>query len=311
MELARPRPSGSARSACASSGEGAEIELDAGGRRARRRGAGAAARSGTAGSRRSSSRCAARSSRSRPSRLPRRRCCSARTCATSARRSRCASSRRAAGASRSTGTTLTIRLGMSERLVNVDDFAEAARERLEPGRVRLLRRRRRRRADPARERRRRSRAGSCGRACWSTSAASTTATTVLGTEVALPVLVAPTAFQRLCDPEGELATARAAAGAGTVMCLSTLSSVTPAELAAAAPGAPLWFQLYWSRDRGFTQELRRRGRRGRLHRADADGRPPGRRPARARHARWPSRCRTTCRCRTCRRSSRARTSTPR
>ena len=83
----------------------------------------------------------------------------------------------------------------------------------------------------------------------------TTATTVLGAEVALPVLVAPTAFQRLCDPEGELATARAAARAGTVMCQSTLSSVTPAELAAAAPGAPQWFQLYWSRDRGFTQEL--------------------------------------------------------
>jgi isopentenyl diphosphate isomerase/L-lactate dehydrogenase-like FMN-dependent dehydrogenase len=83
----------------------------------------------------------------------------------------------------------------------------------------------------------------------------TTAATVLGSEVALPVLVAPTAFQRLCDPEGELATARAAAGAGTVMTLSTLSSVTPAELAAAAPGAAQWFQLYWSRDRGFTQEL--------------------------------------------------------
>ena len=82
-----------------------------------------------------------------------------------------------------------------------------------------------------------------------------TATTVLGTEVALPLLVAPTAFQRLAHPEGELATARAAAAAGTVMCLSTLSSVSPAELAAAAPGAPQWFQLYWSRDRGFTKEL--------------------------------------------------------
>jgi L-lactate dehydrogenase (FMN-dependent) and related alpha-hydroxy acid dehydrogenases len=69
------------------------------------------------------------------------------------------------------------------------------------------------------------------------------------------VLVAPTAFQRLCDPEGELATARAAASAGTVMTLSTLSSVTPAELAAAALGATQWFQLYWSRDRGFTQGL--------------------------------------------------------
>jgi isopentenyl diphosphate isomerase/L-lactate dehydrogenase-like FMN-dependent dehydrogenase len=82
-----------------------------------------------------------------------------------------------------------------------------------------------------------------------------TATTVLGTEVALPVLVAPTAFQRLADPEGELATARAAAAAGTIMCLSTIASVTPAELAAAVPGAPLWFQLYWSTDRGFTKEL--------------------------------------------------------
>jgi isopentenyl diphosphate isomerase/L-lactate dehydrogenase-like FMN-dependent dehydrogenase len=39
------------------------------------------------------------------------------------------------------------------------------------------------------------------------------------------------------------------------MTLSTLSSVTPAELAAAAPGATQWFQLYWSRDRGFTQGL--------------------------------------------------------
>jgi isopentenyl diphosphate isomerase/L-lactate dehydrogenase-like FMN-dependent dehydrogenase len=80
-------------------------------------------------------------------------------------------------------------------------------------------------------------------------------TTVLGSEVSFPLLVAPTAFQRLAHPEGELATARAAAAAGTIMCLSTLSSVSPAELAAASPGAPLWFQLYWSQDRGFTKEL--------------------------------------------------------
>jgi isopentenyl diphosphate isomerase/L-lactate dehydrogenase-like FMN-dependent dehydrogenase len=82
-----------------------------------------------------------------------------------------------------------------------------------------------------------------------------TAATVLGTEVSMPLLVAPTAFHRLAHPEGELATARAAAAAGTIMCLSTLSSVSPAELAAAAPGAPQWFQLYWSRDRGFTKAL--------------------------------------------------------
>src|SRR5436190_13947496 len=39
------------------------------------------------------------------------------------------------------------------------------------------------------------------------------------------------------------------------MCQSTLSSVTTAELAAAAPGTRLWFQLYWSSDRGFTADL--------------------------------------------------------
>jgi isopentenyl diphosphate isomerase/L-lactate dehydrogenase-like FMN-dependent dehydrogenase len=82
-----------------------------------------------------------------------------------------------------------------------------------------------------------------------------TATTVLGTEISLPLLVAPTALHRLAHPEGELATARAAAAAGTIMCLSTLASITPAEAAAAAPGAPQWFQLYWSQDRGFTKEL--------------------------------------------------------
>ena len=83
----------------------------------------------------------------------------------------------------------------------------------------------------------------------------TTATTVLGREISMPLLVAPTAFQRLAHPDGEVATARAAAEVGTVMCQSTLSSVTPAELAAAAPGTRLWFQLYWSSHRGFTADL--------------------------------------------------------
>jgi isopentenyl diphosphate isomerase/L-lactate dehydrogenase-like FMN-dependent dehydrogenase len=82
-----------------------------------------------------------------------------------------------------------------------------------------------------------------------------TTTSVLGQEVSLPVLVAPTALQRLADPGGEAATARAAAGAGTIFCLSTISSVSPGELAAAAPEGARWFQLYWSRDRGFTAEL--------------------------------------------------------
>ncbi|MDQ2983367.1 MAG: alpha-hydroxy-acid oxidizing protein [Actinomycetota bacterium] len=82
----------------------------------------------------------------------------------------------------------------------------------------------------------------------------TTETEVLGAPVALPVLVAPTAFQRLAHAEGEPAAARGAAAAGTVYCLSSLSSVTPRELATAADGRK-WFQLYWSRDRGFTREL--------------------------------------------------------
>jgi isopentenyl diphosphate isomerase/L-lactate dehydrogenase-like FMN-dependent dehydrogenase len=83
----------------------------------------------------------------------------------------------------------------------------------------------------------------------------TTETTVLDRAVSLPVLAAPTAFLRLAHPEGELATARAAAAAGTVMCLSTLGSASPAELAAAAPDGRRWFQLYWSRDREFTKAL--------------------------------------------------------
>jgi isopentenyl diphosphate isomerase/L-lactate dehydrogenase-like FMN-dependent dehydrogenase len=83
----------------------------------------------------------------------------------------------------------------------------------------------------------------------------TTAVRLLGKDVALPVLLAPVGFQGLARPGGELAAARAAAAAGTIYCQPTLSSVTPAECAAAAPGGKRWFQLYWSNDRGFTKEL--------------------------------------------------------
>ena len=83
----------------------------------------------------------------------------------------------------------------------------------------------------------------------------TTETAVLGQQVAMPVLVAPTAFHPLAHPDGEPATARGAAAAETVMCLSTLACVSPADLAAAAPTGKRWFQLYWPRDRGFTREL--------------------------------------------------------
>jgi 4-hydroxymandelate oxidase len=80
-------------------------------------------------------------------------------------------------------------------------------------------------------------------------------TTVLGTEISLPVLVAPTAFQRMAHPDGETATARGAAAAGTIMCLSTIATATIEEVAAAAPDGARWFQLYWSPDRGIVRDL--------------------------------------------------------
>jgi isopentenyl diphosphate isomerase/L-lactate dehydrogenase-like FMN-dependent dehydrogenase len=83
----------------------------------------------------------------------------------------------------------------------------------------------------------------------------TTATTVLGCDVSMPILVAPTAFHRLAHPEGEVATARGAAAAGTVMCLSSLAGASASEIAEAAPDGARWFQLYWSRDRGFVENL--------------------------------------------------------
>jgi isopentenyl diphosphate isomerase/L-lactate dehydrogenase-like FMN-dependent dehydrogenase len=70
------------------------------------------------------------------------------------------------------------------------------------------------------------------------------ATTVLDTEVSMPLLVAPTAYHRVADPEGEAATARAAAAARTIMCLSMLATATPEEVAAAAPAALRWYQVY-------------------------------------------------------------------
>ena len=82
-----------------------------------------------------------------------------------------------------------------------------------------------------------------------------TATTVLGTEIALPILLAPLAMQRMAHPDGELATARAAAAARTIMCLSTATTTRPEEVAAAAPGAPQWFQVYVFGDRSQTEEL--------------------------------------------------------
>lgn len=79
-------------------------------------------------------------------------------------------------------------------------------------------------------------------------------TTVLGKPVAWPVLIAPTALQRMAHPDGELATARAAEQCGTIMTVSTLAT-TSAEEVRAATTARLWFQLYVYQNRDATREL--------------------------------------------------------
>jgi isopentenyl diphosphate isomerase/L-lactate dehydrogenase-like FMN-dependent dehydrogenase len=81
----------------------------------------------------------------------------------------------------------------------------------------------------------------------------TTATTVLGQEVSMPLLVAPVAFQRVAHPDGEVAMARAAKDVGTIMCLSTMATSTPEQVAEV--GGPRWFQLYVFRDAGLTADL--------------------------------------------------------
>jgi 4-hydroxymandelate oxidase len=77
---------------------------------------------------------------------------------------------------------------------------------------------------------------------------------VLGTRVPFPILVAPTAYHRLAHPDGEIATALAAADLGTIFTLSTLATTSIEEVAAASRG-PRWFQLYVHKDRGFTRSL--------------------------------------------------------
>ncbi|MFJ8477281.1 alpha-hydroxy acid oxidase [Kitasatospora sp. NPDC094011] len=73
---------------------------------------------------------------------------------------------------------------------------------------------------------------------------------------AMPVVVAPMAYQRLMHPDGELAAARAAAKAGIPFAISTLSSYPLEEIAAV--GGTSWFQLYWQRDRAQVLDLVRR-----------------------------------------------------
>jgi 4-hydroxymandelate oxidase len=83
-----------------------------------------------------------------------------------------------------------------------------------------------------------------------------------GRELVHPILLAPVALQQLVHPDGEWASALAAAAQGAGFILSTQSSVAlerVAEAVLADPGrGPLWFQLYWQADRGFNQALAQR-----------------------------------------------------
>jgi 4-hydroxymandelate oxidase len=84
-----------------------------------------------------------------------------------------------------------------------------------------------------------------------------TATEILGEPVSVPVVLSPVGSHVRSHPDGELASARAAGEAGVIMGLSTVSSYTIEEVAAAASG-PLWFQLYVFRSRATSEELVRR-----------------------------------------------------
>ncbi len=81
-----------------------------------------------------------------------------------------------------------------------------------------------------------------------------TRVTLFGHEHPFPVILAPTAYHKLAHSEGEIATARGAGAAGATMIISTVATTSVEDIARAAK-APLWFQLYVQRDRGFTREL--------------------------------------------------------
>jgi 4-hydroxymandelate oxidase len=82
-----------------------------------------------------------------------------------------------------------------------------------------------------------------------------TATTLLGSPVPTPLLVAPMAYHRMAHPDGEAASAAGAAAAGAPYICSTQATMSVEEVAAAAPDAVRWFQVYVVRDRGWTAEL--------------------------------------------------------
>jgi lactate 2-monooxygenase len=83
-------------------------------------------------------------------------------------------------------------------------------------------------------------------------------TTVLGTAMPAPVLLAPVGVQSIIHPEGELAVARAAGALGVPMVASTASSFTLEEIAEAGGDAPRWYQLYWPKSDDLAESFVRR-----------------------------------------------------
>ncbi len=80
-------------------------------------------------------------------------------------------------------------------------------------------------------------------------------TQIIGQNQQLPILIAPTAFQCLAHPEGEIATAKAATNLGVGMVLSTMATKSIEEVAEVSQGGNRWFQLYVHKDRGLTRAL--------------------------------------------------------
>ena len=85
-------------------------------------------------------------------------------------------------------------------------------------------------------------------------------TRFLGQDLPLPLVLAPTGFPRVADPEGELAVARAAGRAGLPFSLSTVGTRSIEDVASVASG-PLFFQVYVWRDKGLLREMLQRAKR--------------------------------------------------
>lgn len=85
-----------------------------------------------------------------------------------------------------------------------------------------------------------------------------TSVTVLGSALRTPVMVAPMALQLECDEDADAATARGVGKAGSLLCVSSRTTVSYPRIAQA--GAPWWAQVYVLEDRGLTRELLVRAR---------------------------------------------------